>query len=122
MRTARPAPALYRAAAALPFGDRGFAVHGLRNQLRIMARAAHATPDWTTLTVTGPVTIEGAQDRCLFEWTACVAVPGALAWDELPDPEPIVPNGTTADDTAPLGVATQLLRPATRRDGDRPAA
>ena len=74
---------IYRAAAALPDDDRQSAVDGLRGQLRIMAVAAGATPDWTTLVVAGPVEMAGAEDRTRFEWTASVAARGATVLDDL---------------------------------------
>ena len=89
---------IYRAAAALPDDDRQSAVDGLRGQLRIMAVAAGATPDWTTLVVAGPVEMAGAEDRTRFEWTASVAVRGATGFD-LPDPDALRPAGTVDDAT-----------------------
>lgn len=68
--------ALFRAAIALPHDDRRRAVHGLRHQLRVMADAAAASPDWTSLTVTGPTEVAGAAREARFEWTASVAVHG----------------------------------------------
>ena len=68
-----------RAAAALPHGDRDRAVDCLRQQLRVMADAACATPDWTTFTVTGPVVMPGAEPAARFEWTASVVVTSAAA-------------------------------------------
>ena len=89
---------IYRAAAALPDGDRQSAVDGLRDQLRIMAVAAGATPDWTTLAVAGPVEMAGAEDRTRFEWTASVAVRGATVLD-LPDPDALPPVRPVDDAT-----------------------
>ena len=74
-----------------------------------MADAAGATPDWTTLAVAGPVTGDGAQDRCPFEWTASVAVPGAMAWHDLPDPDPAV--------RGPVRVAARNVIPGDLWDG-----
>jgi len=93
---------VYRAAAALPQGDRESAVLGLRDRLRIMADAAGATPDWGTLAVAGPVTVDGADEGHLFEWAASVAVPGSVAWGDLPDPDVTVPAGPGVDQTMPL--------------------
>jgi hypothetical protein len=90
---------IYRAAAALPDDDRQSAVDGLRGQLRIMAVAAGATPDWTTLVVAGPVEMADAEDRTRFEWTASVAVRGATVLDDLPDPDALPPAGTVDDAT-----------------------
>jgi|1186.fasta_scaffold170093_2 hypothetical protein len=64
--------ATLRAAAAVPFDHRDLAVGCLREQLRVMADAACATPDWTTLIVTGPVEMPGAEPAARFEWTATV--------------------------------------------------
>lgn len=66
--------ATLRAAAALPCDDRGRAVRELRTQLRVMAVAAGATPDWRTLTVSGPTEMAGADEWSRFEWAASVAV------------------------------------------------
>ena len=85
---------IYRAAAALPDDDRQSAVDGLRGQLRIMAVAGGATPDWTTLVVAGPVEMAGGEDRTRFEWTASVTVRGATVLDDLADPDALPPAGT----------------------------
>src|SRR3954465_15018330 len=66
-----------RAAAAVPFEHRHRVVGCLQEQLRVMADAAGATPDWTTLTVTGPVEMPGAEPAARFEWTATVVVRSA---------------------------------------------
>ncbi len=71
-----PEPVRYVAAAALPYADRERATAGLRGQLRLMALAAAATPDWSTLSVTGPTEVLGARSRTWFEWTATVEVAG----------------------------------------------
>jgi hypothetical protein len=89
---------IYRAAAALPDDDRQSAVDRLRGQLRIMAVAAGATPDWTTLAVAGPVEMAGAEDRTRFEWTATVAVRGATVFD-LPDPDALAAAHAVDDAT-----------------------
>lgn len=73
------------AAAALPRDDRECAVAALRNQLVVMADSAGGTPDWTTLTVTGPTEMPGAQDGARFEWTASVVVHGESVLDALAD-------------------------------------
>ncbi len=49
----------YQAAAALPYNDRVRVVADLRGQLRLMALADGATPDWSTMTVEGPVEVTG---------------------------------------------------------------
>ena len=90
---------IYRAAAALPDDDRQSAVDGLRGQLRIMAVAAGATPDWTTLAVAGPVEMADAEDRTRFEWTASVAARGATVLDDLSDPDALPTAGTFGDAT-----------------------
>jgi hypothetical protein len=76
---------IYRAAAALPHENRAAALDGLRGQLRIMAVAAGATPDWTTLIVAGPDEVAGAQQRMRFEWHASVVVHGVTRSFRLPD-------------------------------------
>ena len=93
---------IYRAAAALPHEDRARALDGLRGQLRIMAMAAGATPDWTTLTVAGPDEVAGAQARTRFEWHASVVVHGGTRFFRLADLVPC--PSADADDclTAPL--------------------
>ena len=65
-----------RAAAALAHDDRHGAVEELRHQLCTMATAAGATPDWTTLTVTGPTEMTGVDEAARFEWTASVFIEG----------------------------------------------
>lgn len=82
-----------RAAAALPRDDRECAVAALRSQLCVMAHSAGGTPRWTTLTVTGPTEMPGAQDGARFEWTASVVVQGEAVLDVLTDPD---------DEDAPL--------------------
>jgi hypothetical protein len=79
---------IYRAAAALPHEDRIQALDGLRGQLRIMAVAAGATPDWTTLHLAGPDEVAGAQEPMRFEWHASVVVHGVTRSFRLPDPAP----------------------------------
>lgn len=64
----------FRAAAALADDDPRRAVEALRQQLLVMAAAEGATPDWTTLTVTGPELMVGVEEDARYEWTACVAV------------------------------------------------
>jgi hypothetical protein len=76
---------IYRAAAALPHEDRTQALDGLRGQLRIMAVAAGATPDWTTLTVAGPDVVAGVQECIRFEWHASVVVHGVARSFRLAD-------------------------------------
>jgi hypothetical protein len=76
MEGPHPEPVRYIAAAALPYLDRERAAVGLRGQLRLMALAAAATPEWSTLTVTGPTEMLGDRGRTWFEWTATVEVAG----------------------------------------------
>jgi hypothetical protein len=90
---------IYKAAAALAHANRESATAGLRGQLRIMAVAAGATPDWTTLAVAGPTEMAGTEDRMRFEWTASVAVQGVAAFDALPDPDAFPPACTAEDGT-----------------------
>lgn len=63
----------FRAAAALPDDDPRRAVEALRHQLLVMAAAEGASPDWTTLTVSGPALMAGAGEDARYEWTASVA-------------------------------------------------
>jgi hypothetical protein len=93
---------IYRAAAALPHANRRRATDGLAGQLRIMALAAGATPDWTTLAVTGPTEMAGVQDRARFEWTASVAVRGVSVFDAPPDPDAFPPARTAENATLPF--------------------
>jgi hypothetical protein len=65
---------ILRAAAALPHEDRRRATDALRRQLQVMAAAAGATPDWSTLAVAGPTERADADRAARFEWTAIVAV------------------------------------------------
>jgi len=95
---------IYKAAAALPHDNRESALDALRGQLRIMAVAAGATPDWTTLAVTGPMHMAGAEERTRSEWTASVAVQGVTLLDALPDPHFVPPAATVRDATMPLPV------------------
>jgi hypothetical protein len=99
---------VYRAAAAVPHTNRVSAIDGLRSQLRIMAVAAGATLDWTTLAVAGPMEMAGEGDRTRFEWRASVAVRGVSILDGLPDPDLIPPGAevtsSAADETMPFRV------------------
>lgn len=78
---------IHQAAVAMPQDDRVVATDRLQRQLRVMAAAAGATPDWTTLAVTGPMEMPGAQAGTRFEWTARVAFRGGVLLDEVPDPD-----------------------------------
>jgi hypothetical protein len=95
---------IYRAAAALPHANRDWATHTLACQLRIMAKAAGGTPDWTTLAMTGPTNVSGAPERARFEWTASVTVRGVSVVDTLPDPDAFPPARAAADATLPFRV------------------
>jgi hypothetical protein len=99
---------IYRAAAAVPHADRESAVDGLRGQLRVMAVAAGATLDWTTLAVAGPSEMAGEGDRTRFEWRASVAVHGVSVLDGLPDPDVVPPAchapSSAANETMPFRV------------------
>ena len=96
---------IYKAAAALPHDNREQALDGLRGQLRLMTAAAGATPDWSSLTVTGPFEAGDVRDGALFEWTASIDVHGATVFDLFPDPD-LLPAADTADDgTVPIPVS-----------------
>jgi hypothetical protein len=72
-----PAPCrtTYQAAAALHCVHSEPAVATLHGQLRLMAVAAGATPDWSTFAFQGPIESRGMQGA-LFEWRATVVVDG----------------------------------------------
>ncbi|CCG03659.1 hypothetical protein [Blastococcus saxobsidens] len=98
---------MYRAAAAVPFDDPDRVTAGLRGQLRVMAAAAGADPDWSTLRVQGPVRRGAHRGTRLSEWTATVVVTGASpAVDDrwIDALGPAVPRrmAATAEMTSPL--------------------
>jgi hypothetical protein len=93
---------IYQAAAALPHKNRGRATEGLRDQLTIMALAAGLTPDWSTLTVTGPTETTGTQHGARFEWTGRVAMRGSSPLAALPDPDVFLQHPSASDDTQPF--------------------
>ncbi|MGY2084003.1 hypothetical protein [Blastococcus sp. SYSU DS0539] len=98
---------MYRAAAALPSDDRTRVTAGLRRQLRVMAAAAGADPDWSTLRVEGPAPGEEYRGTGLSEWTATVVVPGdrGMLDDRLIDALlPAAPQRRAAppEETSPL--------------------
>jgi hypothetical protein len=95
---------IYRAAAALPHENRTRALDGLRGQLRIMAVAAGATPDWATLEVAGPDEVAGAQPPTRFEWHASVVVHGGSRLSRPADLAPCLPFDAGDCHTAPLPV------------------
>jgi hypothetical protein len=99
---------MYRAAAALPWSDRDRAVAGLRGQLRVMAVAARATPDWKTLVVDGPSEVVEPRGGTLYEWRGEVRVEGGdLA--ELPaDDTELLPCGP--EDTMPHATLLRAVR------------
>jgi hypothetical protein len=92
----------------VPDVNRESAIDGLRGQLRVMAVAAGATLDWTTLAVAGPTEMAGAGDRTRFEWRASVAGRGVSILDTLPDPDVVPPArsaaSSAADETMPFRV------------------
>jgi hypothetical protein len=73
------------------FHDDRESAFGLRGQLRIIAMAAGTRLDRTTLAMTGPVEIAGAEDLTRFELTASVAVQAAAVFDDLPAPDALPP-------------------------------
>jgi hypothetical protein len=93
----------YQAAAALPHQDRGRATEELRDRLAIMAVAAGLTPDWSTLVVTGPTEMTGAQHGARFEWTGRVAMRGSSPLLALPDPDVFPQLPAASDATVPFG-------------------
>ncbi len=95
---------IYQAAAALPHKNRSRATEGLRDQLTIMALAAGLTPDWSTLTVTGPTEMTGTQHEARFEWTGHVAMRGSSPLVALPDPDAFPQLPAANGDTVPFRV------------------
>jgi hypothetical protein len=98
---------MYRAAAALPFDDRDRVTAGLRGQLQVMAAAAGADPDWSTLRVDGPARRSEQHGAGLSEWTATVVVSAGA--HDLSDPsidallaKAVRSATTTAQETSPL--------------------
>ena len=71
-----------------------------------MAAAAGATPDWTTLDVTGPMELPGAEARTRFEWTASVSFRGGVRLDEVPDPDWLPSLSTAEGDTVPIRLSS----------------
>ena len=98
---------MYRAAAAVPFDDPDRVTAGLRGQLRVMAAAAGADPDWSTLRVQGPVRRGAHRGMRLSEWTATVVVTGASPtlddrWIDALRPAMPRPIGAAAEVTSPF--------------------
>jgi hypothetical protein len=65
-------PETYQAAAALPYCNRQRATFALRGQLRLVAGADDAVPDWTTLFIDGPTTSARRHGATWYEWSATV--------------------------------------------------
>ena len=86
---------MYRAAAAYPYVNRERATAALQAQLRVVAAAGGAVPDWTTLEVEGPTEQPGMHGRVWFEWTATVNANGGrdLTRDPIDDDVPAVSGG-----------------------------
>jgi hypothetical protein len=101
---------MYRAAAALPWDDREQATVGLRGQLRVMATAGRATPDWSTLVIDGPTEVCEPQGQTWFEWTGRVSVAGEDLPDLPLDDADLLPRG--ADETMPTPAADLFRAPA----------
>ncbi len=110
LHSARPVTlnaVIYRAAAALPYNDRERATAGLRGQLLLIAVAADAVPDWSTLTVEGPVEAVGLHGRTWYEWTATVTASSVTydltdaVLDVMVQPARRSAQTVAGDDTAP---------------------
>ena len=95
---------VYQAAAALPHRNRGRATKALRDRLTIMAVAAELTPEWSTLAVTGPTEMTGAQEGARFEWTGRVAMRGSFPLVALPDPDTFPQHPAANGDTVSFRV------------------
>jgi hypothetical protein len=101
---------MYRAAAALLWDDREQATAGLQGQLRVMATAGRAIPDWSTLVIDGPTEVCEPQGRTWFEWTGRVSVAGEDLPDLPPDDADLLPR--SAAETMPVPATTLLGTPA----------
>ena len=101
----------HKAAAALPHRNRGRATERLRDQLTIMARAAGLAPDWTTLAVTGPTEMTGAQHGARYEWTGRVAMRGSSSLMPLTDPDDFLQHAAADGDTVAFRVDSYWNRP-----------
>lgn len=62
----------YKATASYPSIDSERAVAALRGDLRMAAARDGTAPDWSTLRITGPTEVIGAQGRVWYEWAATV--------------------------------------------------
>lgn len=69
----------YKATASYPYIDSAEAVAALRSELRVAAARDGATPDWSTIRVTGPTEVVGARGRVWYEWAATVDLRSGLA-------------------------------------------
>lgn len=65
----------YRSQARRSSADRDSAVVDLRAELKARATAEGAAPDWSTLRVTGPEVLVGADGDVCYQWTAVVDAP-----------------------------------------------
>jgi hypothetical protein len=101
---------MYRAAAALLWDDREQATAGLQGQLRVMATAGRAIPDWSTLVIDGPTEVCEPQGRTWVEWTGRVRVAGEDLPDLPPDDADLLPR--SAAETMPAPATTLLGTPA----------
>jgi hypothetical protein len=96
-----PHAVTYKAAAALPYDDREHAAPALRGQLRIMAIAGGATPDWSTLEIAGPTEMPGLHGGISwFEWHGSVRTRNGELLEE-PSGGMARPD-RSAEQTAPL--------------------
>ncbi len=65
---------MFTATAVLPYDNLERATAGLRGRLRLMAldHGLDASPDWSTLVVTGPTATKDARGNTWFEYRATV--------------------------------------------------
>lgn len=107
----------YKAAAALPYDDRERAATGLRGQLRLMAIAGGAIPDWSTLEVAGPTELRGLNGDTWFEWHGSVRARDGELLEEPTDgwarPD------RSAEETAPFARGTGTGDPRRQRSPGR---
>jgi hypothetical protein len=90
----------YKAAAALPYDDQERAGAALRGQLRIMAIAGGATPDWSTLEIAGPTEVPGWHGVSWFEWHGSIRARNGRSLEEPSDGRAWPDR--SAEETAPL--------------------
>ena len=62
----------FTARVTLPRLDEARVVSGLRSDLREQIAPHWRVPDWSTLTVGGPVAVTGDRGRTRYRWTAAV--------------------------------------------------